>query len=200
MTGAPILLIDDHAMFRSGICMVLEAGIPGARVQEAASIEQAVRAVDAPPAVVLLDVGLQGVNGVEGLAVLRQRWPSTPVVMLSSDANSDTVSLALARGAVAFVSKAETAGEIVRVVGQALGGELTASSTRTDAAPSLLTPRQCEVLDLLAQGLSNKVIARQLHLSEFTVRGHVQAVLGVLGVTSRAQATFEARRRGLLGR
>jgi DNA-binding NarL/FixJ family response regulator len=201
MSTVSILLIDDHAMFRTGMRLVLQSGIPHAQVLEAASLEEAMRTCSEPPAIVLLDVDLQGLNGVEGIALLKQRWPRTPVVMLSSSSAGETVRLALARGASAFVSKAETAAMIMKVIDQVLDGELP--GLRNDAAPGvsppLLTPRQCEVLDLLAEGLSNKVIARRLNLSEFTVRGHVQAVLGLLGVTSRAQAAFAARQRGLIG-
>lgn len=201
MTTLPILLVDDHAMFRSGMRLLLQAGIAHADVLEAASLEEVARVCESAPAIVLLDIDLRGINGVEGIAILRQRWPKTPVIMLSSSCDADMVQLVLCRGATAFVSKAETAATIVKVIHQVLNGQLL-PAIRGVGGPSpapLLTPRQCEVLDLLAEGLSNKVIARRLNLSEFTVRGHVQAVLGVLGVTSRAQATFTARKRGLIG-
>jgi DNA-binding NarL/FixJ family response regulator len=200
MAPARILLVDDHAMFRSGMRLVIEAGLPGAEIIEAASMEQAARA-SPPPSLVLLDIQLQGVNGLDGLALLRQRWPQTTVIMLSSTLEPEAVRLALARGAAAFVSKADTAEKIVHVIGEVLAGKLpqAAPAQAQGDAPPLLTPRQCEVLDLLCEGLSNKTIARRLELSEFTVRGHVQAVLNALGVTSRSQAAFAARSRGLGG-
>jgi len=202
MAPARILLVDDHAMFRSGMRLVIESGLPGGEIIEAASMEQAARA-SPPPSLVLLDIQLQGVNGLDGLALLRQRWPQTPVIMLSSMLEPEAVRLALARGAAAFVSKAETAEKMVHVIGEVLAGRLPQAApegAQADGrAPPLLTPRQCEVLDLLCEGLSNKTIARRLELSEFTVRGHVQAVLNALGVTSRSQAAFAARSRGLSG-
>jgi DNA-binding NarL/FixJ family response regulator len=205
-----LLIVDDHAMFRTGLRMVLMEGIPGVVVWEAASIEQAVRVTDAPPDVVLLDIQMQGVNGLEGLGLLRQRWPQVPVVMLSSIVEPDTIALALSRGARAFVSKGDTANRIIEVIQQTLGEPVPTDARlrrlRADngsdpatSTPPRLTPRQCEVLDLLCEGLSNKVIARRLALSEFTVRGHVQAILGLLGVTSRSQATFAARQHRLIG-
>ncbi|MDB5929107.1 MAG: two component transcriptional regulator, LuxR family [Polaromonas sp.] len=206
LPGLSILLVDDHALFRSGMRLVLLAGLPQVEVLEASSIEQAVRAAAAPPALVLLDIQLQGVNGLEGLGLFRQRWPGVPVVMLSSAAEPETVRLALSRGAAAFVSKADTAEKIIQVIEQVLGGTLP--DPNADMAHGMLahdmprprlTPRQCEVLDLLCEGLSNKVIARRLELSEFTVRGHVQAVLGLLGVSSRSQVMLAARRSGLIG-
>ena len=206
LSALSILLVDDHALFRSGMRLVLLAGLPQAEVLEASSIEQAVRTTATPPALVLLDIQLQGVNGLEGLGLFRQRWPGVPVVMLSSAAEPETVRLALSRGAAAFVSKADTAEKIIQVIGQVLSGALpdahagTAHGAPAQAMPRpRLTPRQCEVLDLLCEGLSNKVIARRLELSEFTVRGHVQAVLGLLGVSSRSQVIFAARRSGLIG-
>ena len=196
------MLIDDHALFRSGMRLVLMGGLPDAQVIEAESLEQAVRTNSQPPSIVLLDIQLQGVSGLEGLGLLQQRWPDVPVVMLSSVMAPETVRLALARGAAAFVSKADTAEKIIAVVQQTLSG--TAATTAAPDAQSRadkprLTPRQCEVLDLLCEGLSNKMIAKRMELSEFTVRGHVQSVLILLRVQSRSQVTFAARRMGLIG-
>ena len=206
MTSLRILLIDDHTLFRSGMRLVLQNGVSDVAVLEAASLEQAVRETELPPSLVLLDIQLQGVNGLEGLGLLRQRWPGVPVVMLSSALDQEIIRQALARGAAAFVSKADTAEKIIQVVRSHLTVNLpksASSSLGTDApiepVKPRLTPRQCEVLDLLCEGLSNKVIAQRMGLSEFTVRGHVQAVLSLLGVTSRSQATFVARNGGLIG-
>jgi len=185
--------------------LVLQAGIPDVEVLEAASLEQAVRGRTEPPTLVLLDIQLQGVNGLEGMGLLKQRWPQVPVIMLSSDLDPDTASLALFRGAAAFVSKADTAEKIIEIIHKTLGGHLPRaaggprSAANDERSKPRLTPRQCEVLDLLCEGLSNKVIARRMGLSEFTVRGHVQAVFALLQVSSRSQATFAARRSGLVG-
>lgn len=201
-----ILLVDDHALFRSGMRLILRSAIPYVEVLEASSLEQAVHGRDEPPTLVLLDIQLQGVNGLEGLVLLKQRWPQAPVVMLSSDLDPATARVALLRGAAAYVSKAETAEKIIQVIHQTLAGQLPISSEvsphkspkQGDTKPRL-TPRQCEVLDLLCEGLSNKLIARRLELSEFTVRGHVQAIFALLQVSSRATATATARRIGLVG-
>ncbi len=198
-----ILLVDDHALFRSGLRLVLQEGLAGVTVAEAASLEQAVQVGAQPPGLILLDIQLQGVNGLEGLGLVRRRWPGVPVVMLSSSDAPDVIALAFARGAAGFVSKADTSSKIIQVIQQMLEGPPGEGATTVPRPPTQikprLTPRQSEVLDLLCQGLSNKVIARQLVLSEFTVRGHVQAVLGQLGVTSRSEALFVARQTGLIG-
>ena len=204
MNPVQILLIDDHALFRSGLKLVLLGGLPDAQVLEAQSLEEAVHQAIDPPSLVLLDIHLQGVNGLEGLGLLKQRWPGVPVVMLSSVVEPEAVRLALARGAAAFVSKAETADKIIAVIHDVLGGQRptakrSSPTGHADQERLRLTPRQCVVLDLLCEGLSNKMIAKRMELSEFTVRGHVQAVLTLLDVQSRSQATFAARREGLIG-
>jgi len=116
--------------------------------------------------------------------------------MLSSAADDETVSLALSKGASAFFSKAGTAEKIIALIHDALG--IHTPQAAPEPSKPRLTPRQFEVLTLVNEGLSNKAIARRLELSEFTVRGHVQAVLGLLDASSRSQAIFAARGAGLL--
>jgi DNA-binding NarL/FixJ family response regulator len=204
-----VLLIDDHALFRSGLAMVLKDGLSDVQVSQVASLEEAMQDTLPAPHVVLLDVQLQGLNGLEGIALVRRRWPAAQVVMLSSHAEPRTVRQALDRGAAAFVSKADTADTIVSVIQTLMRGEEVTTTVGgfadsqpaglgDSAGPQRLTPRQAEVLDLLCQGLSNKVIGRKLNLSENTVRGHVQATLLALGVSSRSEAAFAARRVGLV--
>jgi DNA-binding NarL/FixJ family response regulator len=204
MLPSRILLIDDHALFRTGLRMVLDAGIESLQMTEAASLEEAMCVTMEPPAVVLLDIKLQGLNGLEGIALLARKWPTTAIVVLSSEAASPTIRLALERGAVAFVSKADPADSILGVIRQVLQGQPV---TPAQPPPAMqgdvltrqrLTPRQCEVLGLVCQGLSNKVIGQRLGLSEHTVRGHVQALLAALQVSSRSEAGYAARRLGLV--
>jgi DNA-binding NarL/FixJ family response regulator len=196
MTELRILLIDDHALFRSGMRLVLEGGLPGASVIESDAIEPVMAQSGEAPTLVLLDIQLQGMDGMDGLVLLKKRWPAVPVIMLSSVAETEMVNRALAKGASAFFSKAGTAEQIIALIHEALGTAPVKAAP--DPARPRLTPRQFEVLLLVNEGLSNKAIARRLDLSEFTVRGHVQAVLGLLAVSSRSQAIFAARGAGLL--
>ena len=189
--------------------MVLAAAIPDLEVSEAASLEEAMQA-SIDPALVLLDIQLHGLNGLEGIALVKRKWPQAAVVMLSSDASAQKVRTALDRGAAAFVSKADPADKILAVIAQVRGrlpagrdvfpaqGAAAIDVGSANEQPPLLTPRQSEVLDLMCQGLSNKVIGRRLNLSENTVRGHVQAVLAALQVSSRSEAGFAARQRGIV--
>lgn len=201
MEFTSILIIDDHAMFRQGIQMVLNKNMPDASILEAGTMSEAFTKARAAPSVVLLDVQLPGLNGIEGLSMLKKKWPDTPVIMLSSHLEADIIQQALARGAMAFISKVESAGKILETIDMALTGHLPEYSSDKNSASSTteqLTQRQCEVLDLLCQGLSNKLIARRLILSEFTIRGHVQAILRFLQVSSRSEAVFAARRMGMI--
>ena len=181
--------------------MVLATGVKNLEVLEAASLEDALRLEMETLDLLLLDIQLQGLNGLEGLTLLKRKWPQVPVVVLSADSTLATVRRALECGAARFVSKADSADQILKVVHQVLQGTADqdgAANGVDHAGKRLLTPRQCEVLDLLCQGLSNKLIGRRLNLSENTVRGHVQAVLAALDVVSRSEATFAARKRGLV--
>jgi len=196
-----ILLIDDHAMFRTGLAVLLHSGFADLEVDEAGTLDAALHSQVAAPDVVLLDIILRGLNGLEGIALLRRKWPQTPIIMLSSDATPQTVSQALARGAAAFVSKENTADNILSVLRQVLGPALPpAPPSPGDPANDVtrLTPRQLEVLDLLCQGLPNKSIGRRLDLSENTVRWHVQAILAFLQVSTRSEAAFAARSMALI--
>jgi DNA-binding NarL/FixJ family response regulator len=203
MSTTQILLIDDHAMFRSGLHMVLNERFPCAEIFEAGSINEATLNTPDGIDVILLDINLQGLNGLDGMALLKRKWPQVPVIVLSSQDGPETVRDALGRGAACFMSKADTADKIVDILNHVLLGEYATPKTQPDSETlnllQHLTPRQCEVLDLLCQGMSNKLIARQLALSENTVRGHVQAILGFLQVSSRSEAVFAARQRGLIG-
>lgn len=199
-----ILLIDDHALVRSGIGMVVSAGLDDVEILEADSLASALLCKGAPVDLVLLDIQLEALNGLEGIALLKQEWPEAKIVVISAIQGTLVIHEAIARGAQGFVHKSENAARILQVINQVLTNESTShqghvqeDTLSTDQKPNL-TPRQYQVLDLLCHGLSNKTIGRKLDLSEHTVRGHVQAILQVLQVSSRSEAAFMARRLGLI--
>lgn len=197
MTPPCILLIDDHAIMLYGLRMLLESQISEVQVITASSLSDSLQ-LDAIPDVIVLDIKLPGVNGLGGLASIQCKWPKARVMMLSSQDDADTQRLALARGAIAFVSKAEAGEHIVNVIYKLLGGNMTEQMPQLTSVPQYLTPRQCEVLDLLCQGLTNKIIAKKLNLSDNTIRRHVQDIFAFFGVASRTEAVFEARRQGIV--
>ncbi|MFC0169263.1 response regulator transcription factor [Pseudoduganella danionis] len=199
-----ILLIDDHALFRAGLRLMLANALSDTEIREAASLDEALaggrRSV--APQLILLDIQMPGLNGLDGMTLLARQWPDCPVIVLSADSSVSTERSAMERGAHSFLSKAAPAPQFLETVRTALAGQRLAPhpdpAEQGDSA-ARLTARQCEVLALLCQGLSNKLIGQRLHLSENTVRGHVQAILAALGVSSRAEAAFAARTRGLVG-
>lgn len=146
----------------------------------------------------LLDVQLEGLSGLEGIALLKDKWPKAKVLMVSASQDAKVKEQAFALGAQGFIYKAETSQRLLEQVVETLADRLPRNVPASlENRAFKLTPRQCEVLDLLCQGLSNKMIGRRLELSKNTVRGHVQATLSALQVSSRSEAAFVARRRGL---
>lgn len=198
MTLRHILLIDDHAMFRSGLRMVLMSEIPNISISEAGSVDDAISNAPASLNVVLLDMQMHGLSGLDGIGLLKDKWPLTPILILSSHEDAEAMHLVLERGADGFFSKGETANKMIDAINRILHDcPLTQRPTTKTTRP--LTPRQREVLDLLYQGMSNKRIARQLLLSDNTIRRHVQDILEHFQVSNRAEAVFVARSQSLVG-
>lgn len=198
-----LLLIDDHPLFRSGLRMVLENGLGVSLIHEMGAVEEAlVSEVQAD--LVLVDIFLHGMDGLSGLKALQAKWPAATLVVVTSESSSNIAHRAVEAGAHAFVSKAESPQQMLDTIRR------TVAARRPDLADQVIEPvtpaggqaalseRQLQVLDLLGQGLSNRSIGLQLHLSEHTIRWHVQAILATLGASSRSEAVFVARQQGLL--
>lgn len=208
-----ILLVEDHALFREGFRLLLQQIDPQAEIFEAGDARSAFEcaAKHEDLALVLLDLGLPDMPGLEVISEFRERCPACPVVVLSGSDDRDTVMASLDRGAMGFIPKASNSqllmgalqlvfangvyippSVLVRPGGSANAAAASGVSTRTAAQPSELglTERQVEVLRLLVQGQSNKLIARKLDLAEATVKAHVTAVLRALKVTTRTQAVL----------
>lgn len=197
MAQEAILIIDDHALFRSGIVSMLATAFARIPILDSASLPEALALDAVVPTVILLDIQLPGTSGLAGMALLQRRWPGAKIIVVSALDMPETVEAALAQGAYAFLSKTDRPDRMMRVLRQMLEDAPAVSPAGSLAVPSL-TPRQAEVLALAGRGLSNKMIGRQLGLSEHTVRGHVQGVLAVLGVMRRAEAVFKAQQLGLI--
>ena len=194
-----LLLIDDHPLFRAGLRLVLEDCMgPDFSISEAGSMVEALAVAHARIDVLLLDVLMPGMNGIDGIRLLQGRWPNARIIMLSAVERADLASQAIERGAVAFLSKTAAPEVISATVLRALRGEFPESL----AAPTLrgaehISPRQLEVLELMCQGLSNKAIASRLAVSENTARNQGVAILRYFSVSTRTEAVMRAQRLGL---
>ena len=203
-----ILVVDDHPL----IVQALERWLPQADaslgVLRAANREQTLTVLARHPdcALVLLDLTLPGARGLDLLAELRHDHPQLPIVVLSATHDRATVGAALASGARGYVSKTASPEALLDAIHTVLAGGRGVTSAIARAAPSVpgipaqalgLTQRQAEVLQLLVQGKPNKLICRDLRLSEGTVKVHVSAILRALNVRSRSQAIVELARRGV---
>lgn len=216
--GGPIrvFLVDDHAVVRRGLETYLSALEDLEVVGEAGGGQEAIGRIgalareDRAPDVVLMDLVMEPVDGVETTRLLRERHPEVEVVALTSFAEEERVHAALEAGAAGYLLKDADADEVAAAVRAAQRGEvhldpavarrLTAAlrAPRRDPADEL-TAREREILGLVARGLSNKEIAAELVISERTARTHVSNVLAKLGLASRTQAALWAVREGLAG-
>jgi DNA-binding NarL/FixJ family response regulator len=203
-----VLLIDDHALFREALVLLFAHHLREFRMLEADSIEQATEVAreHGDIALVLLDLGLTDSQGMASLTALRAALPELTVVVLSADARRETIVAAIDAGAAGFVPKTARGtvlADALRTVldggvylpAQALAGPVP--GTTDAAAIDALSPRQVQVLQLLLQGKSNKLIGRALNLSESTVKTHLLAVFRRLEVNNRTQAVLAAARLGL---
>jgi len=211
MTTTPIklFLVDDHAVVRRGLRAYAEVLPDLEVVGEAADGEQAVARIDAlaaaaaAPTVVLMDLVLPGMDGVQTTAELLRRHPRLRVLVLTSFGGQQRVQMALAAGAAGYLLKTADVDEVANAIRAVAKGEvhLDAESAgylvEEQAGIRALTPRELEVLGLLAEGCSNQEIARQLAITERTARTHVSNLLGKLNLGSRTQAALLAQQEGL---
>jgi NarL family two-component system response regulator LiaR len=205
-----VLIADDHAVVRQGLRTFLELQPEIEVVGEAEDGEEAVAAaVELAPDVVLMDLVMPRVDGAEAIRRIREHGLATRVVVLTTFLDDDKLFAAVRAGAAGYLLKDVQPQELVRAIRAAHAGEspldpAAASRLLEDVASrgrpdsQLLTPREQEVLRLIAQGRPNKVIARDLGVSEKTVKTHVSNILGKLGLTDRTQAALYAVREGLV--
>lgn len=208
-----MLIADDHAVVRQGLRTFLELQEEVEVVGDVADGEQAVAAVvDLAPDVVLMDLVMPGVDGVEAIGRIAQRSPATRVIALTSFLDDDKVLPAVRAGAAGYLLKDVGPDDLVRAIRTVYEGgalvhpavaarlmeEVAGPRSRGVEDGSRLTARERDVLAQIARGLSNKRIARELGISEATVKIHVSNVLRKLGVTDRTQAALHAVREGLV--
>ncbi len=215
MNSIRILIADDHALFREGLG-ALFLSVPDTEVVgEAATGEEATtRAADLQPDVVLMDIQMPGINGIEATRRIVNQSPHIGVIVVTMFEDDDSVFAAMRAGARGYVLKGADQDEILKVIRAVASGEahfgpkiarrlMSFFSAPKLAAPAEdfpeLTAREREVLDLIARGRSNQEIASELYLSPKTVRNHISNIFTKLQVADRTQAIIRAREAGLGG-
>jgi len=199
-----ILLVDDHPLFSEGVANLLRQYNENVDILQVPDCEKAFVITNQNPGLdmILLDLSLPGMNGMDGLIRFREIAPTIPVVILSASENNKLIKSALERGAQGFISKSTKPEVILSALRLVMAGDVyipasysmqpLANDTAED--PTLvLTKRQREVLLLLIEGKSNKEIAHNFSLSENTVRVHVAAIYKALDVSNRTEAAFVMR-------
>ncbi len=210
-----ILIVDDHTIVRQGVRSLLDMHPDLQVVGEAESAEAALPLVEKlVPDVVLLDLLLPGMNGVEATRRMKQLSPRTQIVVLTSYAEDEHIFPALRAGALSYLLKDIRPRELADSIRKAAHGESVLHSriaarmiqevrtAKRQVPPAFaeLTPRELEVLQLIADGQTNADIAEQLVLSEKTVRGYVSNLLSKLHLEGRTQAAVFAWQQGLMER
>jgi NarL family two-component system response regulator LiaR len=203
-----VLIVDDHSVVREGLRRFLQRDPELAVVGEAADGAQAITlARHLCPDVVLMDLLMPVMDGIEATAAIRSALPETEVIALTSVLERAAVVGAVKAGAIGYLLKDTQAPQLRRAIKAAAAGQVQLSpqasaylmhEVRAPAMPDPLTERETEVMRLLAQGQSNKEIARHLQIVEDTVKVHVKHILAKLGVQSRTQAALCARHLGLI--
>lgn len=206
-----LLLADDHEMVRVAMRSALAAladAIEWHEAADAAAVESAI--ADCPELdLAIIDLHMPGAGSVDWVAGLRERQPTVPLLVLSGDEDPALVRALIDLGVAGFIPKSDSAAVILQAVKLVLSGgtyaplrlmarasgERANEATAVSVGPMGLTARQVEVLRLLARGLPNKLIARELALSEGTVKVHLLAIFRTLGVHNRTQAVVEAQKR-----
>jgi two-component system nitrate/nitrite response regulator NarL len=205
-----LVIADDHNLFREALCYYLQQSSLAPEIIEAGSLGEALdRAAATKPDALLLDFVMPGMDGAQGIDVARQRHPDIPVVILSGNMTREQMTEAVRRGAAGVISKDLTGRALVEALERILSGESVVAPTAwieplspqgehgEDWKHFNLTPREIEVVRLLARGMSNKAIAHELGIADITGRLHLRNAFRKMGAGNRADAVRIAMRSGL---
>ncbi len=205
-----ILVADDHPLFQYAITDFVERNIPDTKTISCTDLEEALNTAEENPDIdlVLLDLNMPGMDGLNGIVRFRNQYPEIPIVIVSAEEDKNVVLQAFTYGAVGFITKSSSCEQIVAALQQVLSGQVYLppdiirkggnNKPREDQAsqqidPKLigaLTRRQLLVFECIAKGKSNKQIAYELNIAETTVKAHVSAILTKLNVHNRIQAAL----------
>ncbi len=200
------IIADDHPLFRESLRRIVQRVAPGRIIEVADTktlLEEAGKG--SPPIAMLLDLVFPGFEGATTIAHLRRNFPQTALIVISMTDDTDIANSVMAAGANGFISKLVSADEMVNSISQILDGEVVVclasdglEVAQYDNLIDTLPQRHVDVLVRLAQGKTNKEIARELDISPFTVRAHISALFKSLGVSTRSAASALAVSHGII--
>jgi Response regulator receiver domain./Bacterial regulatory proteins, luxR family. len=206
-----VLLVDDHEMVRIGVSAYLSSQPDIEVVGEADNGERAVElALELKPDIILMDLVMEGMDGIEATKKIKEKWPEAKIIVVTSFLDDDKVYPALEAGAASYLLKTSRAEEIADAIRSTFAGQsvlepevttkvMARMKRRGETLPhEELTPREREVLSLMAQGKSNQEIADELFISLKTVKVHVSNILAKLNVQDRTQAVIYAFKHSLV--
>jgi len=202
-----ILVVDDHALFREGLCHVLQGLDDQVTILEASDHDSAIQHLSENPDLdlVLQDLNMPGKDGFMGLDTFSKDYPTIPVVILSASDRRSDIQRALDAGAMGYILKESNSTVMLNALKLVLEGEIYvpqvmaqhSSPEQHDNNTPDLTPRQLDVLRMMVQGHANKVIAAELDIAEATIKMHVTAIFKCLGVSNRTHAAIVAEKLGI---
>ena len=211
MTAVRLMVVDDHAVLREGLRFMLQHSADVEIVSEASDGYAALELLaNGRPDVLLLDMNMPGMDGIETLKAVKERWPEVTVLVLSFHDDPEYVEQALRNGAAGYLLKTVSREELVRAVHAVAAGagylqaEITRpvlqrfAATTEPATDVSLSPRESEVLQLVADGMSTKQASVELGIAESTVKTYLRVVFDKLGATHRANAVALALRHGII--
>ena len=206
-----LMIVDDHALVRQGVCALFERESPGAVLLQAKDSAEGLSLAVAHDDLdaVFLDLSMPGLDGIDALREFARARPALPVIVLTAQEDPAQARRAFAAGALGYVPKSASAETLLTALTLVLRGETfvpslvlrgapAAPEARAVAGTAELTERQSQVLRHLGEGLSNKAIAHRMGISEKTIKAHMTGVLRALSVSDRDQAVVSARAAGLI--
>ncbi len=200
-----ILLVDDHALFRVGLRMLLATVGEEVKVIETATVSEALMALEAHADVqlCLLDLALKAESGLAAIELIKNAAPKVSIVVVSGVDDNATIRRCIDAGAMSFVPKRVPPEMLTKALKEVLAGTIYLPQTIFDGSPEAegrptLTPRQTDVLRCLSRGLPTKLISRELGLSEHTVKEYISSIFQALGARNRTTAVIKASRLHLL--
>ena len=216
MTKHSLLIVDDNANLRAGLKVLFEQSDLVSEIHQASNGREAIQVASrVMPGVILLDVGMPIMDGVEACQQLKQKWPDLKVIMLTSHDDDRDIFAALAAGANGYCLKDADFGRLEAAVNAVVRGDMwidssiahkvlrvlpktVAASDPTQVVYEQLSDRELQVLQLIVEGLSNQEIGDRLSIKKDTVKTHIKHIMDKLAVSDRTQAAVKALRHGLV--